>query len=347
MKFKVGDRVKCISNGAYNGIKGKTGTVFFYYGYGEYGVVFDVNIKSLGISGKCENGYAWTCKEDMLELLTETAEITITRSGNTVTALNTETNENGIAKCNPSDTFDLYTGSRLALDRLFGKEIPRVREVKRAAKKGEWIKIVKAEFVPVNDDGTPSYENGDVLHIISDVGYGYVRFREGEDRSNKHYILAQSEYVVLENYTPSEPVEEPVKETFYNGKVVCIKAVPYSSFTVGKVYQFVDGSVTDDNGHKFPKVNDFEQWQRGSKGHTEWIEVKEEQEQKPSEKFYNGRVMCVDCGINDNLYTTGKIYEFVDGQLIDRKGSKFPLVPKHSFEEWQTFSSAKWLEIKE
>ncbi len=278
MKFKVGDRVKCIGNGVYHrGIKGKTGVVIQYNGYGVYVVEFDVDIKSLGLSGRCENGYAWVCEEDMLEPLSEYANITITRNGNTVTALNTETNEKGIAKCNPSDTFDFYIGSKLALDRLFGKEEKsQVREVKRPAKKGEWVKIVNAIQVPVNDDGTPAYKNGDILHIISDDCWGFAHFRKGADRNGLNYVLAPSEYVVLENYPPTEEVEEPVKETFYNGKVVCV----------------------DDSGCR-------------------------------------------------GLYTTGKIYEFVDGQMVCDKGSKFPLVKKHSFEEWSKFSNAIWLEIKE
>lgn len=296
-------------------------------------------------------GIGWsTSNEEMLDFLNTAykfadiniEKITIFHNGNTVTALNECTKEKGIAKCNPSDTFDLYTGSRLALDRLFGKEIPQVREVNRKAKKGEWVKIVKAEFVPVNDDGTPSYKNGDVLHIISDVGYGYVRFREGEDRSNKRYILAQSEYVVLENYTPTEEVKELVKETFYNGKVVCIKAVPHSSFTVGKVYQFVDGSVTDDIPHTYTGIHDFEQWQRGSKGHTEWMEVTEEQS---SNKFYNGRVMCLEPN-GHPYYTKGKIYQFSDGYIVFDNG-EYCSKRYSSFEALKSWSSCVWLEIKE
>lgn len=42
-------------------------------------------------------------------------------------------------------------------------------------------------------------------------------------------------------------------EQYYNGKVVCI-ATDYNWWTVGKVYNVVDGVIAADNGGKFPKV---------------------------------------------------------------------------------------------
>lgn len=44
-----------------------------------------------------------------------------------------------------------------------------------------------------------------------------------------------------------------VPEQYYNGKVVCI-ATGYNWWTVGKVYNVVDGVIAADNGGKFPKV---------------------------------------------------------------------------------------------
>lgn len=54
----------------------------------------------------------------------------------------------GIAKCNPDDKFDAAIGAAVALARAYGND-PEVeskkkyREVKREAKVGEYIKIVK------------------------------------------------------------------------------------------------------------------------------------------------------------------------------------------------------------
>lgn len=43
----------------------------------------------------------------------------------------------------------------------------------------------------------------------------------------------------------------PPKPKYYNGKVVCIKS-PYHWWTVGKVYEVVDGYIKDNNGCKYP-----------------------------------------------------------------------------------------------
>ena len=43
-----------------------------------------------------------------------------------------------------------------------------------------------------------------------------------------------------------------IKHEYYNGKVVCIKS-RYPWWTVGKVYNVVDGVITSDDGCKYPK----------------------------------------------------------------------------------------------
>ena len=45
---------------------------------------------------------------------------------------------------------------------------------------------------------------------------------------------------------------EPEPPQYYNGKVVCI-ATGYGWWTVGKVYNVVDGVITADDGDKYPK----------------------------------------------------------------------------------------------
>ena len=46
-----------------------------------------------------------------------------------------------------------------------------------------------------------------------------------------------------------------IKHEYYNGKVVCIKT-DYPWWTVGKVYNVVDGVITADDGDKYPKYGD-------------------------------------------------------------------------------------------
>lgn len=109
------------------------------------------------------------------------------------------------AKCSPDDTYDFNTGAELAFKRLLcieGKpqEQPKVREVKRHAKVGEYVKVVDAKSVPY-DSGKPCRKNGDVIRIIDDFGYG-VKFKDGYSQNGRSYLLYDSEYVVLENYNP-------------------------------------------------------------------------------------------------------------------------------------------------
>ena len=65
------------------------------------------------------------------------------------------------------------------------------------------------------------------------------------------------------------------------------------------------------------------------------------------EKFYNGRVFCVDRGDNTTMYTTGKIYEFKDGQFICDNGDPFPWMPIENVSAFIAGSSAKWMEVVE
>lgn len=53
--------------------------------------------------------------------------------------------------------------------------------------------------------------------------------------------------------------KEPEKKPLYNGKVVCLDAGPnIGRYTKGKVYEFVDGTLTNNNGYKFTGFVSFE-----------------------------------------------------------------------------------------
>jgi hypothetical protein len=82
-------------------------------------------------------------------------------------------------------------------------EKPTVKEVKRPAEAGEWIKIVAAYHLTAHEEA-PEYRNGDIL-MVSQSTDGRVRVKHvGE-------YIEHREYVVLENYQPpidSKP-EEP------------------------------------------------------------------------------------------------------------------------------------------
>lgn len=126
--------------------------------------------------------------------------IVIYRKDNKVIALDKSTGEKAEANCNPADEFDFRTGAKLAFNRLMGEDVKPdngVREVKRKAKVGEYIKIVDAKpfLIP--------YENGEIFRVI-----GVKNSTCDVENSVKRCFVWHREYVVLENYKPEKEPEK-------------------------------------------------------------------------------------------------------------------------------------------
>lgn len=152
-------------------------------------------------SGKTYHGkHCWYFCEEQLEIIKDET-IVIYRNDNKVVALDKSTGEKAEAKCNPADEFDFRTGAKLAFNRLIGEDVKSdngVREVKRKAKVGEYIKIVDA--MP----SMLSYKNGDIFKVISTSMLGVVIEKDGKAVTSAWH----REYVVLENYKPEEKAQE-------------------------------------------------------------------------------------------------------------------------------------------
>ena len=126
--------------------------------------------------------------------------IVIYRKDNKVVALDKSTGEKAEANCNPADEFDFRTGAKLAFNRLMGEDAKPdngVREVKRKAKVGEYIKVVYAMpcLIP--------YKNGDIFKVNCVTTSGCIC-----KKSEENVGLWHKEYVVLENYKPEEKSQE-------------------------------------------------------------------------------------------------------------------------------------------
>ena len=188
-KFKVGDRYKSgyfADNGAVIEITEINGSTCFYK---------DVVGKSVGFKHFNRDSIFASALEEVDET------IVIYRKDNKVIALDKSTGEKAEAKCNPADEFDFRTGAKLAFNRLMGENVEPdngVREVKRKAKVGEYIKIVDAK--PLFN----SYKNGDVFKVVSVHKTGVEIKKDGT------LVTAawHSEYVVLENYKPEKEPEK-------------------------------------------------------------------------------------------------------------------------------------------
>ena len=127
-------------------------------------------------------------------------QILIGCDGTTTTAtmtINGREIKTAIARRNPEDKFDWKKGAELAFERLWNSQRkaekkPEVREVKRYANIGEYIKIVDAEVANYEN-----YHNGDILLVVEH----YDGKRDGwVNAKGANVVISPDEYVVLEEY---------------------------------------------------------------------------------------------------------------------------------------------------
>lgn len=207
-KFKVGDRVKVKKDIVTLNRRtvGKCGTVKELLTDNYCSVEFDEFVGGHDCNGFAKEGHGWNHAEDALDLVkTQNETIVIYRKDNKVIALDKSTGEKAEANCNPADEFDFRTGAKLAFNRLMCEDVKPdngVREVKRKAKVGEYIKIVDAKpfLIP--------YENGEIFRVI-----GIKNATCNVKNSVKRCCVWHREYVVLENYKPEKKDEICVGDT--------------------------------------------------------------------------------------------------------------------------------------
>lgn len=93
---------------------------------------------------------------------------------------------------------EFATAAAERIFRRFDKLPPAVREVKRDAKPGEWVKVVAA-----NGDPSDEYKNGDVLQILGGGEWSSLNCHgEAYYKEAAGKFLQKDEYVVLEGYRP-------------------------------------------------------------------------------------------------------------------------------------------------
>lgn len=215
-KFKVGDRVKVKKDIVTLNRRtvGKCGTVKELLTDNYCSVEFDEFVGGHDCNGFAKEGHGWNHAEDALDLVkTQNETIVIYRKDNKVIALDKSTGEKAEANCNPADEFDFRTGAKLAFNRLMGEDVKPdngVREVKRKAKVGEYIKIVDAKpfLIP--------YENGEIFRVI-----GVKNATCEVENPVKRFCAWHREYVVLENYKPEKEPEK--KDEICVGDTVKVK----------------------------------------------------------------------------------------------------------------------------
>ena len=190
---------------------------------------------------------------------------------------------------------------KAAFNIVFGTGI---KEVKRHAKVGEYVKIVDAY------DSCGKYKNGDILKIIKDTDHVRYGCTDGE-------FLFDSEYVVLEGYEQDKQYEPKEPYKFKVGDIVKGKTESYgeyiittSDMTRGKVI-CVNGDIITIEVLRHKTMPD----KAGSKYDVEskYFDLVEE-----DPKLYNGKIIFTK---GDDTFKTGHIYEIKDGKIMlgDRK----------------------------
>lgn len=174
-----------------------------------------------------------------------------------------------------------------------------VKEVKRRAKKGDYVKIVK-EFEKYCD-----FSKGDILQIIDNKD-GLARY--GYDRYD---FLFDDEYIVLEGYKPDKNSEQKEPHKFKVGDIVKGNSesdgrynFTNSNMTRGKVTSVTCDTITIEVlEHKTSN---------GKVGEKYDVDPKYFDLMKENPKLYNGKIVFTK---GDDIFKTGHIYEVKDGRI--------------------------------
>ena len=105
------------------------------------------------------------------------------------------------------------------------------------------------------DDCFHKNKKGDIANVI-DTPFHTRDFCFISDPTRKYSggicVNFESNYsYVLDGYHPTPEAEKEPKPEYYNGKVVCVSSGD-ECFTVGKMYEFVNGQVKDGMGDERP-----------------------------------------------------------------------------------------------
>lgn len=230
-KFKVGDKVKVISNGGKVTLdNGYTENIEHYF---EIGTIVTV------VSNDYEDK-VYRCEDDSgLRQYVATCDLALVTDSN-------DTNTTNTANDTPKDDcyFEIdgfkYGDKVKVLDS--GCCCPEA--------KGKIGTVIAYDtnwgMVGVEFDTTLSFP----ANRCGDRTHG----RSGKDCSCLWFLKPMVEII---STTPTNTTE------YYNGKVVCVE-VRHFGYTVGKIYQFKDGQITDDKGDCYPTltppIKSFKEW---------------------------------------------------------------------------------------
>ena len=225
--FKIGDHVVCeksnVPGWEYSGKTGVIKKIDLKYEYPYYCVMDDGSDDS------------W-CTVDCLVEDKSKEKIVITHDGKVTTATlygKFGSKVTATARCAPEDTFDFLIGAEIAMGRLVDKLVyakhniilVKFREGERTYAYKTRIDTAKVGMKIVVPVG----------HHCKEVNATVAEIIPGAEYNGEYTISAMKEIDIVE-------------AKYYNGKVVCIDDGGFTyDFTIGKIYQFVDGNCKNDS----------------------------------------------------------------------------------------------------
>lgn len=241
MKYKVGDRVRIVKKWNKDTCQSTFGGMDKWLGK-----VMTIKTATKSIDGcyQMEEDPTWYWNNACIDgLVKDTLKIVITTDGTETLARlydGKKVIKSASAKCSPSDKFDFNTGVKIAVDRLIGEEKKTEKPHKKS--KFEVGKYYKADgqlkgIIKITKIDEGSEEWSGVL--LDRMHYEVIEGMK-KDKGDKSFIDESGFAMSL------TPIDYPEKKK-YNGKVVCTKS-EFSFWTVGKVYQFKDGIIIDNDG---------------------------------------------------------------------------------------------------
>ena len=156
-----------------------------------------------------------------------------------VIAKDLDSGKTGVAKCNPTDTFDFMTGAKLAFARLCGEDAP-----KPMCKFKVGDKIIgneKANRYGITRQGW----KGVVIEVLEKP----MKRTDGADSGMYWTFKAHSVSNDMNFYLSDDAFDLLPEPKGWSGKVVCIDPCSISYLTAGKVYAVKGGVLRNDIGH--------------------------------------------------------------------------------------------------
>lgn len=337
-KYKIGDRVIASDNICQH--KKCPGTIVELWYTSDHPTPYAVKF----------DGEKYSMWSEVHELIVPEPKIVITTDGTKITTATLYEDgkkvKTATAKCCLEDTFDFMVGAKLACERLSPK-----KEVTK-------YKVGDRIFAEDNVGEYPGGAWGTVVNVLD------KRFHK-EDylvRFDADYTLCS--HVVSVPTTPEKPKEETewrvVNRTVRDGDYIRITRPTFSFDNHGDILRvsFVrkDGIVViyaKDHPNETNQTGNFKWYYCGDGYEVVEKVTKTEELSKPVEfnitKPYNGKVVCIDNCYNETIYTVGKVYEFVDGQMTANDGVEYPgnCSTITSFDEWARWTSSKFIPFVE